>query len=201
MTETKRRIRLGIGNSDVALGDHLAFLWETDEEFQSAVGFLQCGLEADDYGVIFGHNDANERVVSVLRDSGLDIDRLLLTGRLTLMQGTEDAGAMLAGIGSGFTDSVGKGARVIRLLGNIGWGRIGWPSERDILAFESKVTDAAKLFPCVVVCMYDVARLSGRILTHGAFETHPWVVQRGIVRENPYHLCTEDFLSGLAEVA
>jgi hypothetical protein len=197
MTKAAEHIELGIGDARVPLGDHLAFLWETEEEFGNGVGFLERGLKADDYGVIFGHDDANEKVLAVLRDRGLDVDALLTAGRLILMQGTEDAGAMLAGIGSQFADAVGKGARVIRLLGNLGWGRAGWPNQRDILAFEAKVTEAARLFPCVVVCMYDVTTLSGPILVHGGYETHPRTIQRGIVRENPYHVTTDEFLGSL----
>jgi len=197
MTKAADCIDLGIGDAQATLGDHLAFLWETEDEFSNGVGFLARGLEANDYGVIFGHNDANEKVLAVLRERGLDIEGLLTAGRLILMQGTEDAGAMLAGIGSTFTDSVGKGARVIRLLGNLGWGRTGWPNEREILSFEAKVTEAARLFPCVVVCMYDVTTLPGRILVHGGYETHPRTIQRGLVRENPYHVSTDEFLGSL----
>jgi hypothetical protein len=199
MAEAFEEIELGIGEEVVALGQHLAFLWETQDEFANGVGFLIHGLEAGDHGVIFGHRDANEQVLAVIRTHGLDVETLLTDGQLTLMQGTEDAGAMLAGIGASFGDAVAKGARAIRLLGNLGWGRAGWPSEREILGFEAKVTDAARLFPCVVVCMYDVRQLSGRILVRGAYETHPRVIQRGVVRENPYHIATERFLSDLVD--
>jgi hypothetical protein len=194
MHKVDRNIELGIGAERAALGDHLAFLWETDEEFASGVGFLLQGIEAGDTSVVFGHHEANEQVLAVLRTNGIDVDALLLAGRLVLMQGMEDAGAMLAGIGASFGDSVTKGARVIRLLGNLGWGRAGWPQEHEILAFEARVTEAATLFPCVILCMYDVRNLSGRILVHGAYETHPSVIQRGIRRDNPYHVSTEQFL-------
>lgn len=197
MTTIGNHVELGIGDAQVPLGEHLAFLWETEEEFCNGVGFLERGLRGDDYAVIFGHGDANEKVIAVLRDRGLDIEKLMTAGRLILMQGTEDAGAMLAGIGSQFARSVGEGARVIRLLGNLGWGRTGWPNQREILSFEAKVTEAARLFPCVVVCMYDVTTLSGPILVHGGFETHPRTIQRGIVRQNPYHVSTNEFLESL----
>lgn len=197
MTQAGNHVELGIGEAQVPLGEHLAFLWETEEEFSNGVGFLEHGLRGDDHAVIFGHADANQKVIAVLRDRGLDIEKLLTAGRLILLQGTEDAGAMLAGIGAQFSRSAGEGAPVIRLLGNLGWGRTGWPNQRDILSFEAKVTEAARLFPCVVVCMYDVAALSGPILMHGAYETHPRTIQRGIVRENPYHVCTEEFLNNL----
>ena len=197
MTDARTSVPLGIGDESVAIGDHLAYMWETPEEFASGVGFLACGLEADDHAVIFGHNDANNEVLKALRDLGHDIEGLLLNGRLIIMQGSEDAGAMLAGIGASFGDSVTKGAKVIRLLGNLGWGRKGWPNEREILAFESKVTDAARLFPCVVVCMYDVKGVSGSVMLHGAYETHPHTIQRNIVRENAYYVQNDEFLSTL----
>lgn len=187
-------VELGIGEERATVGDHLAYLWESDEEFARGVGFLCRGFDAGDYVVVFGHAQANERVLAVLNDRGVDIEAMLTAGRLTIMSGTEDAGAMLAGIGSSFTGSVAGGARMIRLLGNIGWGRAGWPKEREILEFEAKVTEAARLFPCVVVCMYDVRSLSGPIMVHGAMETHPHVIHRGVCRENAYYVSTSDFL-------
>lgn len=194
MTEDQGNIELGIGDERACAGDHIAFLWETPEEFAEGVRFIARGLDADDYAVVFGHRDANEQVLAVLRASGVDVEWALTSGRLTIMQGSEDAGAMLAGIGASFQQSVAKGARLIRLLGNLGWGHSGWPSETDILAFEAKVTDAAKLFPCLVVCMYDVQRLSGPIMVHGAYETHTHTIQRGILRENPYLVRAQELL-------
>lgn len=187
-------VELGIGEERASVGDHLAYLWESDEEFARGVGFLCRGFEAGDFVVVFGHAQANDRVLAVLQERGVDVEAMLTAGRLTIMSGTEDAGAMLAGIGSSFTGSVAGGARMIRLLGNIGWGRAGWPNEREILAFEAKVTEAAKLFPCVVVCMYDVQSLSGTVMLHGAMETHPNVIHRGIRRENAYYVPTAEFL-------
>lgn len=188
MTESDRHIELGICQERASEGEHIAFLWETPAEFAEGVGFLRHGIDAGDHVVIFGHREANEQVLSVLRDDGVDIEALLTSGRLTVMRGTEDAGAMLAGIAASFRDSMAAGARLIRLLGNLGWGKEGWPSEEDTLRFEAQVTDAARRFPCLVVCMYDVRRLSGPIMVHGAYEAHPRVIQNRILRENPYHV-------------
>jgi hypothetical protein len=197
MTDISRMAELGIAGESVGVGEHLAYLWETPEEFATGVGFLSHGLKAGDYGVIFGHADANERVLAELRKSGMNVEDLLTHGRLSIMEGTEDAGAMLAGIGASFRDSVNKGARLIRLLGNLGWGRSGWPKEDEILAFEANVTEAAHLFPCVVLCMYDVGRLSGRIIVHGAYQKHGRTIRRNIVRENPYRVPIEKLLRDL----
>jgi len=73
---------------------------------------------------------------------------------------------MLANIGASFYAALERGEKFIRLLGNIKWGRANWPSEKDTLAFEAKVTGALKLFPSVV-CLYDVNLLPGeRVRRH-----------------------------------
>jgi PAS domain S-box-containing protein len=100
-----------------------------------------------------------------------------------------------------FEQALAGGAPLIRLLGNIGWGKQQWPGEQDLFAFEAKVTDAAKQFPCVVVCMYDVPALSGLIVRHGAFETHPFIVRGRSIGENPYYVPTEIFLERIEVIA
>lgn len=85
----------------------------------------------------------------------------------------------------------------MRLLGSIGWGLEDWPAEREILEFEAQITPAARELRSVVLCMYDIANLPGRILLKGGFETHPWTVRRNVVRENPHFVPTEQFLAQL----
>ena len=106
---------------------------------------------------------------------------------------------MLDHIGGVFAAAIARGATMIRLLGNIGWGRAGWPDEDDILAFEAKVTGAARLFPCVVVCMYDVRALPGRVMVHGAFETHPLTFCGNVIRQNTHYVEVEQFPRTLAQ--
>ena len=102
---------------------------------------------------------------------------------------------MLSSIGDAFAHALTHGATLIRLLGNIGWGHAGWPHESDILAFEAKVTGAAKRFPSVVVCMYDVASLSGRVMVHGALETHPLTFCGNVIRQNNHYVDIDEFLA------
>jgi PAS domain S-box-containing protein len=90
---------------------------------------------------------------------------------------------------------------LIRLLGNIGWGKPGWPGDYDLFAFEAKVTAAAKEFPCVVLCMYDVTALPGLVIRRGAYGTHPLIERDGSLRENPDYLPAEFFLKNLELIA
>ena len=64
-------VNLGISDERVAVSDHIAYFWETEEQFADAVRFLEVGFLGTDHGVVFGHADANAKVLSVLSFTGL----------------------------------------------------------------------------------------------------------------------------------
>ncbi|MBC7909142.1 MAG: MEDS domain-containing protein [Pyrinomonadaceae bacterium] len=194
-----RAIELGIRDEQVSAGDHIAYLWQSDEEFAEGVRFLEAGLRGEDHCVIFGYEEANEKVCNLLSGRGFDVGALVSAGRLTLLGGEVDGDSMLANIGASFTGALERGAKLIRLLGNIGWGRPNWPLEKDILAFEARVTGAAKLFPSIIVCMYDVGSLSGNVVVHGAYETHPLTFRRNVLRQNTHYVEFKEFMDSLAQ--
>jgi hypothetical protein len=199
---TKRRtgtIPLGLRDESVNLGDHIAYFWESERQFEEAVGFLLLGIRNGDHVVVFGHDDANRKVVDVLRKRGIDTDHLQTSERLTVITGGPSGDRMLGNIGETFGRAVEAGCGCIRLLGNIGWSKPGWPDDLDILEFEAKVTGAAKQFPCVVMCMYDVASVSGTVMVHGAYETHPLTFCGNVLRENPFYVGVDEFLDRLRE--
>ena len=193
-------IDLGLRGEQVALGDHIAYFWESERQFEEAVGFLLVGIRNGDHVVVFGHDEANKKVVEVLRKRGIDTDHLQTSERMMVITGGPSGDKMLATIGDTFARAVEQGCGSIRLLGNIGWSQPGWPDDLDILAFESKVTGAAKQFPCVVMCMYDVASLSGSIMVHGAYETHPLTFCGNVLRENPFYVGVDEYLESLKTV-
>lgn len=197
----KVKIPLGIGGQFAAPGDHIAYFWQSEREFEDAVKFLVVGLRQNDFCVIFGHEDANLRVLSLLGSQGIDVSRLIKERRLCALGGHGTPDEMLAEIGGTFQAALAAGAPVIRLLGNIGWGRNGWPEQDRILEFEARVTAAARQFPSVVICMYDVASLPGRVIFKGGFETHPLTLHGEHLDENPHYVSLEDFLAGLQGAA
>ncbi len=188
------RVRLGILDERAPVGSHIAYLWETPAEFEAAVRFLAVGLDEGDFCVIFGHDEANQRVIEVLGRHGYNARDLEARGRLAVVSGHANAETLLSTIGRTFQAALDRGATLLRLLGNIGWGKPGWPNEADILSFEARVTGAAKQFPSVIVCMYDVRALPGRIVLHGAFETHPLTICGNVLRQNNHWVEADEFL-------
>jgi hypothetical protein len=199
MTTPNQPLRLGIGAKDAFIHqcDHIAYFWETDKEFAEAVGFLVEGLKNRDHCVVFGYEEANQRVLELLEKSGFNVERLLAEKGMSVLSAASNGDATLQSIGNAFQAALNRGAKLIRLLGNIGWNRPKWPGEEDIMAFEAKVTGAARAFPCVVICMYDVRTLPGHIIVRGGLETHPVTIRGNVVRVNPWHIPAEEFLQRL----
>ena len=159
-------------------------------------GLRNIGLRNGDYCINFGHDDANARVREILA-SDFDVDELVRTLQLTMLPGHHDAKQILSAIGASFAAAQQRGSKMLRLLGNIGWGLPDWPDEDAILEFEAAVTTAIKTLPAVVVCMYDARKVPGRAMFRGAFETHPLTICRNVMRENPHYVEAGEFIAAL----
>lgn len=184
------KIALGITEDEVPLGSHLIHFWHTDSEFERGVRFLDLGIaDESQYCVLFGHNEANQRVLEILRTRGYDLARMLHEGRLVILPRESSASETLAKIDAAFSNAVAKGATAIRYLGNLGMGQVPLPGRGadEVVELESGATALALRYPCVVVCMYDVNTVSGRLVLDGGFGTHPLAVCRGALRHNPYY--------------
>jgi hypothetical protein len=192
--DSLEKIPLGITGDEVALGSHLIHFWLTDEEFERGVRFLELGIaDQSQYCVLFGHDEANQRVLEVLRRKGCDVDRALQEGRLVILLRDASAAVTLEKIEAAFSVAVSKGATVIRYLGNLGMGATALPGRGadEVVELETRATFLGRRYPCVIVCMYDVNTVSGRLLLDGGFGTHPLAVCRGALQQNPYHSVEE----------
>jgi len=160
------------------------------------VRFLEPGLLAEDHCVVFGHDEATERVFRLLQAKGFDTESLTKQRRITLLRRESPAGTTLSDIEDVFKAAIRAGAPAIRYLGNLGFGAAPLPGKgiEDVLELEARVTSLAKRFPAVVVCMYDVNTLPGRLILKGGFQTHPVAVCGDHLIHNPYYVPEDHFL-------
>jgi len=190
------KIPLGITEDEVDLGSHLIYFWQSEEEFTHGVRFLEPGLMGADHCVVFGHDEATERVFRTLQAKGFDAKSLTQQRRITLLRREAPAGTTLSDIEDVFKAAVRAGAPAIRYLGNLGFGEAPLPGKgiEDVLELEARVTSLTKRFPAVVVCMYDVNTLPGRLILKGGFQTHPLAVCSDHLINNPYYIREAEFL-------
>lgn len=185
---------LGIGDAWVALGDHVAYLWESEQEFERTADFLVAGLEREELGVLVGYEAANNHVLAALERRGLDPEGLSRKERLHVASDRHSGVAILGYLDDRIKAAVDRGVPAIRILGNLGWGQPGWAPDRDLLAMEAQTTDILKRLPSVVLCTYDVGGLPGRILLKGGLECHPWTFRHDRLRQNEHHVAADRFL-------
>lgn len=190
-------VPLGVLAEQVAPGDHLAYFWESQEEFDAAAGFLTKGAEQGEACVLLGHPEANERLEAAIERAGLDAAGLRREGRLDLIPGRATADALLADVSERILSAVDRGAPLVRILGNLGWGRSGWPADRDLLRLESRVTDMVRKLPVIVMCAYAVGAVAGRNLQMGGVECHPLTLRHGRLRSNDLYVPAAAFLETL----
>jgi hypothetical protein len=199
--EGAQEIQLGITPGNVALGSHLIYFWETDMEFDHGVRFLYPGLGRGEHCIVFGHDEAIERVKSVLRAMGFDPDDLTQKLQLTVLRRQSSAEGTLSDIADTVRAALSTGATAVRFLGNLGMGQAALPAgEDDVVDLECRVSKVIQHLPCVVLCMYDVRTLSGRLILNGGLKTHRLAVGREGIRENPYYQPSPDSSKELSSI-
>jgi hypothetical protein len=189
MGNSTDEIALGITDDHIALGSHLIHFWQNEEEFERGVRFLELGIANEsEYCVLFGHDEANRKVLEILRKRYAALDRVIQEGRLVILRRERSASGTLAEIEAAFAAAVAKGAVAIRYLGNLGMGQEPLPARGadEVIELENGATVLGRRYPCVIVCMYDVNTVSGRLVLQGGFGTHPLAVCGHALKQNTY---------------
>jgi hypothetical protein len=188
-----RKIPAGITEDSIPLGSHLIYFWENDNDFERGVSFLYPGLGKGDHCILFGHDEALARALNVLRAKGYDTDELINDKHLTVLRRHASADKTLAEIGAVVESAIQSGANAVRYLGNLGVGRDPLPAgEDDVVDLEERVSGMIAKYPAIVVCMYDVHKLSGHLIMRGGLQTHSLTVCSDGIHQNPYYVPGED---------
>lgn len=186
--EARQQVSLGIANEIVYAGDHIAYFYESDEEFDRAFGFVEMGLRGQEHCVIFGIDEDIERSLAAMERRGWRTDELIAAGRMSTLNPAETCDETVESVSAHFQRIFDSGTRFIRFIGNAAVGREGWPSEEEFYRLEATVSQATLSMPCVAICMFDLRAQPARTIMKAAFEGHPVTLHRNCIRENPYYV-------------
>ena len=100
--KSRPSVDLGIGSETVFAGDHLAYFYETDAEFQNAFGFVEGGLRGGDHCILFGIPADTERMLAMLRQRHWDTALLIADGRLSVLHPEPTCAATVASVARHF---------------------------------------------------------------------------------------------------
>ena len=190
--KSRPHVQLGIKGESVSAGDHLALLYDTEEEFDNALGFIETGLNGTDHCIAFGIPADTDRMLRVLSDRKWDVERLQREDRLSILRPEATCDATVASVSRHFEQVLENGATFIRFLGNAAVGQDGWPSDEEFYKLEATVSAATLDLPCVAICMFDLRTQSARTIMKAAFEGHPVTIHRNCIRENPLYVPRAD---------
>jgi signal transduction histidine kinase len=186
-------VELGIRGVRVPIHSHIAYLWETEQDFVEALGFLEIGLLGADFCVVIGDRREHERILGLLQERGVDIAGFKVRKRLSFLKRRPTARKMLQQVAATFEAALAAGAPVVRLLGTVGWGE-SVTSDGELLSYEVHLTEIAERFPSVILCLHEAQSLSGLILRHGVLGTHPQTLEEAGILGNPYFIPLDRFL-------
>ena len=177
-----------------------AFFNSRAEAYDVLVPFYRDGLAKGDrmVGIVEGfRRDAHLRG---LRAGGVPVDRAMRERQLDVLtadetylrNGTFDADAMLAAVRDMLTSAKAE-QRSVRTCGEMDWlARSSVPSS-VVIEYEARVNDFTYEHDCTLMCVYDLAQITGALMAD-IISTHPYVVMNRKLRHNPHFIEPKTYL-------
>jgi hypothetical protein len=195
---TPRSIRL-CGQEIDQPGHICAFFNSREEEYGTLIPYLKDGV------------DAGEQVVNVLDETRLRDHRARLEaagvpmddGRLQLStsedtylaDGHFDMARMVGFVRDHLVHAAAEG-RAVRTAGWMDWMERDAPGTERAMEYEARMNLLVPTFDCTFMCIYDLTKLRGETVVD-IMATHPYVVLRGCIRQNPFYVPPDVYLREL----
>ncbi len=180
--------------------DHCAMIYDSpDEQLDFIVPYLRLGLERGEKSVyIYDDNDA-DTVIAAMEEHGIDVGAATACGALSIItkshaylkNGDFDPDWMIDFLAQAVEDAKKQGFPAVRASGEMTWalGPTGDAHAR-LLEYECKLNAFFPEYDMSGICQYNRHRFSPSTLMH-VIHTHPRIVFRGMVCENPYYIPPE----------
>jgi hypothetical protein len=190
------------GLSQLRLHQHACQIEASREvELATAAAYLRHGLECGEVCLyVRGDADDSARVRAALAAAGVGPEaeregrlRIVGPGAFQLRRSPFDPEEMLGFVREQVAGVRAAGFPGLRVVADMTWTLVEHPGSDRFLEFESRVDEVFHDLPLAALCQYRTSRL-GPAVVHGALLTHPRVVARGALRDNPSFVPPEEFL-------
>jgi hypothetical protein len=191
----RRSVRL-CGQEIDRPGHICAFFTSREQEYETLLPYLKDGVEA------------GEQVLNVLDETRLSDHRARLqaaslptNGRSMMIASSEetylagghfDMARMVGFVREQLVDAATRG-RCVRTAGWMDWTYRNAPGTDRVMEYEARMNLLVPTFDCTFMCVYDLSKLRGETVAD-IMATHPYVVLRGQIRENPFYIPPEVYL-------
>jgi len=190
------------GLSDLEPGDHLCWIYKTEEDHRALLtSFIREGLERDEKVLYIVDVSTVDQILKYLRNHGVEVGPYLERGQLEIFTADETymgAGAfrpdgMIALLKHEMDRALGKGYPALRVSGEMTWALRGLPGSERLIEYEAKLNEFFPGSKCLALCQYDRRRFKPALLLD-VLATHPLAVIGTEIFDNSYYIPTKDFL-------
>jgi len=186
-----------------AAHDHLALIYDhQDEQLDIVVPFLRLGLERGEKCVYIHDDNTAASVIAAMERHGIDVAAATASRALNIITKTDaylkngdfDPDRMIGFLIQAVDDAKAEGFRAVRASGEMTWalGPASKPHER-LVEYECKLNEFFAGHEMVGLCQYNRRRFRPETLMH-VIHSHPQLVFRGNVCDNPYYIDPEILL-------
>lgn len=183
--------------------DHFAIIYDNQvDQLNFIVPFLRLGMERGEKSVFIVDDNNPETVIAGMERHGIDVDAATASGALAIVtkhdaylkNGNFDPDWMIGFLIDAVADAQRQGFRSVRASGEMTWalGPSGHAHGR-LLEYECKLNSFFPNYDMGGICQYNRRRFRPEVLMH-VIHSHPKIVFRGEVCDNPYYIPPEILL-------
>ena len=193
-----------LGGSHLGAVRHVCAFFNGDEQaYRVLVPFIVDGFAAGEKAVHVVRPGQERAHRERLAAAGIDLNAVEAAGQLevrlntaTYLQGGRfDQDRMLGAFESMASGNASGGFPLSRIVCNMDWV-VETPSMHDaVIEFESRVNEVWQRHDDVVICVYDLKKLTGDMAID-IVRTHPIVLIGDVLQENPFFVPPDEFLRG-----
>jgi hypothetical protein len=191
-----------LGHSQLGAVRHVCAFFSSEEEaYEVLLPFVVEGFASGDRAIHVVGEGQERSHADRLNGAGIDVAASVADGQLQLRTNTDtylvngqfDQGRMLAAF-QAIADGVpAAGYPMSRIICNMDWAYGNRPHHDDLVEFEARVNSVWESHSDVVICVYDVKKLSGDMVID-IIRTHPMMLIGHSLRENPFFTPPDQFL-------
>jgi signal transduction histidine kinase len=182
--------------------DHFALIYDHQEEqLDIIVPFLRRGLERGEKSIFIVDDTSPATVIVAMERHGIDVEAATRSGALAIItkhdaylkNGDFDPDWMIDFLAEAVEDTKKRGFPAVRASGEMTWalGPAGDPHRR-LVEYECKLNTFFSDYDMAGICQYNRRRFRPETLMH-VIHTHPRLVFKGEVCDNPYYIPPEIF--------
>jgi len=205
-TSNQEEIDMGFYDLTCNLGLHVASLYESQSEYEEIyVGFFSKGNKKGDLQLFCPHETTKEAFLeeysSKFPEESADLKdpekfQIMDVKDLYYPTGKFSPWDMDRNLNDLYSRTQKKRTRVIRATAHMSWVKDAGTVNgvEDLMAYESRLNYFIPGKPWISICAYNLNRFSGSEIMN-VMRTHPFILSKGTIFENPYYQDPDDWLN------